>query len=87
MSGTHGWDETTLTVVRGLWAMVIGTVLIGAAIFFVFPHMMEDGELVQDEIWVLTGMVVLAFVMALPHHVMQLIGALVSAWREWRKKT
>ena len=79
----NGWSDGTLTTVRALWAMLIATVMISGAMFYVLPHLSEDG-LTRDDAWIFGGLVLVAFVMALPHVFMQAIGGVVGAYRTWR---
>lgn len=84
MSASKKWDKATLKIVQGFWALLMATVMISAAIFYVFPHLMEDEQLTSDDIGLLSGMVVVAIVIAIPSVSMQVLGGIVNAWRSWR---
>lgn len=81
----HKWDEHTLTLVRTLWGLLIATIIIAGSLFFVVPHLMEDG-FSRDDIGFVVVLVVLAFVMALPTVFMEALGGAVEAVKAWKGK-
>ena len=80
------WDSTTLKTVQAIWAMTIGSAVLLAAIFFVLPHLGDDGAFTRDDIYVVAGFSILGAIIAFPTAVMQGIGGVVNAVRAWRGK-
>lgn len=78
------WDATTLKIVQAVWAMFIGTVMIGGALFYVLPHLLEDGAFSRDDLYLVGGLIVVSLVMALPSVLMQVVGNLVTGLKAWR---
>ena len=85
MGKAKGWDTGTLRMVQTLWALGVGTGIIAAAIFYVFPHLLEDG-LIRDDILFIAGMGAFGACVAFPSVVMQVLGSVVNAYRTWRGK-
>lgn len=80
----NGWSANTLKTVQALWALGVGTIVILAAVFFVLPHVMEDGELARDDLWLVAGTGLFGALIAFPSAVFQAIGKGVEALKAWR---
>jgi len=78
------WDSSTLKAVQAIWALFIATVIIGAALFYVLPHLLEDGQFSRDDVYFVAGLILLGVVVALPGQMMQLIGKGVTAFKAWK---
>lgn len=78
------WNEGTLNVVRGVWACAIASVMVWVTMTQIFPILAEDG-LDKIEMGFIGGLLLFAFVAALPSVFMQVIGKGVEVWRERKK--
>ena len=74
------WDEATLKVVRGLYAMAMGTVIVCVASFGVFPHLLEDG-LTATEAAFGFAVLIVGVVASMPWIFLGLAGEMVQAIR------
>lgn len=74
------WDEGTLKAVRGLYAMVMGTIIVLAAAFQVFPHLLEDGLTTVEALFGF-GVLVVGVVASMPWIFLGLAGEMIEAVR------
>lgn len=76
------WSDAKLRMVRAIWGLAVGTVLVVAAVFFV-PDVLAEG-LTRDELLLLGLFVVVGFLAASPSTAFQAIGKAFEAWEKRR---
>lgn len=74
------WDDSTLKAVRGLYAMVMGTIIVLAAVLAVFPHLLEDGLTATEAVFGFAVLVVGA-VASMPWIFLGLAGEMIQTVR------
>lgn len=80
------WDAETRAAVKAGWLMLVGTVVLLGAMFWMIPHLAEDGALTRDDLYVVAGFVCVSLALGFPDRVHQILGWAIQGLREWRKK-
>lgn len=84
MPDNEKWDSGWAQIVRGVYAAIIGTVVIIAALQTV-PHMLEDGDLTMVEGIFAGGLVFGGFVAAFPWIFMPVLSLVLKFFRKEKK--
>lgn len=74
------WDDGTLKLVRGLYAMVMGTLIVVAVTVQMIPHLLEDGLTTVEAVFAFAVLVV-GVVASMPWIFLGLAGEMIHAVR------
>lgn len=81
MADKSKWDAEWAKIVRGVYAMIVGTIVIIAALQIV-PHMLEDGDLTMTEGIFAGSLVAGGFVAAMPWIFMPVLSLVLNFFRK-----
>ena len=75
------WPESKLQVLQIIWFMLVGTLLILGAMFWLIPHLSEDQILSRDDIYVVAGFVLFGCFVAVPDKIFRRLGMAYDWWK------
>jgi hypothetical protein len=75
----------TMMVVTGMWALVVGTIMLQWLKDDLYPHLVADGSL-EGDYPALLGAFALAVVMAAPSVFKERAVSLIEAYKEWKSE-
>lgn len=74
------WDDKTLSVARGVYGALMGSLIIGALFFQIIPHLLEGGLDLTAWLGIIT-VLILGLAASMPWIFLAVLGDWLHAWR------